>query len=252
MVPLELPCGRCRGCRVTRAREWALRICHEASTHEANCFLTLTYSDECMPGDRSLHVEDWQKFAKRLRRKAGPFRFFHAGEYDERGRPHYHACVFGLDFFDDRSVLRRDGHRLFTSEVVSKAWPFGFHTIGDLSFASARYVAKYCVKKITGPPAEAHYRGRKPEYATMSLKPGIGAKWFEEFRSDVYPSDQVVLDGRVFRPPRFYDGKLDEAELELLKVKRRRSLDPSEMSEERLKAREQVAIARDEFFSNGR
>jgi hypothetical protein len=39
----------------------------------------------------------------------------------------------------------------------------------------------------------------------MSLKPGIGAAWFHQFSSDVYPSDEVIVRGRSCRPPRYYD-----------------------------------------------
>jgi len=207
--------------------------------------LTLTYDDRHVPSDGSLDVTEWQRFAKRLRKRCGPFRFYHCGEYgDANFRPHYHACVFGLDFSGDRELFRRGNAPLFTSATLGELWPSGFSTIGALTFETAAYVARYIVKKVTGDQAEAHYGGRKPEYATMSRRPGIGAEWLERFRSDVYPSDQVVLGGRVFRPPRFYDDRLEEEELKLLKKKRVRSLDKENCSFERLAVREKVAEAR--------
>ena len=40
---MEVACGQCLGCRLDRSRMWAIRIVHEASLHDDNCFLTLTY-----------------------------------------------------------------------------------------------------------------------------------------------------------------------------------------------------------------
>ena len=39
-----LPCGSCVSCRLAYSRSWAIRCMHEASLHDRNCFLTLTYS----------------------------------------------------------------------------------------------------------------------------------------------------------------------------------------------------------------
>lgn len=39
---IKLPCGRCHGCRLNRATQWATRCLHESQLHESNCFLTLT------------------------------------------------------------------------------------------------------------------------------------------------------------------------------------------------------------------
>jgi len=46
VATLALPCGRCIGCRLERARQWSVRVMHEASLYEENCFVTLTYSEE--------------------------------------------------------------------------------------------------------------------------------------------------------------------------------------------------------------
>ena len=68
--------------------------------------------------------------------------------------------------------------------------------IGDVSFQSAAYIARYCVQKVTGQLAESHYRvitedgeiiDREPEFNHMSLKPGIGAEWLKRYKSDVFP-----------------------------------------------------------------
>lgn len=207
-LPLDVPCGQCIGCRLERSRQWAMRCVHEASLHERNCFITLTYRDECLPLDGSLVLKDFQDFMKRLRKKYGAgIRFFHCGEYGEKfSRPHYHACLFNFDFPD--KVLFRDceGAKLYVSESLAELWCDGFSTIGDVTFESAAYVARYVTKKITGDKAEDHYGSRVPEYTTMSRRPGIGRGWYLQYRSDVYPSDEVVLrGGRSMKPPKAYD-----------------------------------------------
>lgn len=211
---LYLPCGQCIGCRVARSREWATRMLHEASLHDQNCFITLTYNPENLPEDGSLHKKHFQDFMKRLRKrfKGQKIRYFHCGEYGSKlGRPHYHAILFGFDFFDKELFSISGNNRVYRSPVLEQLWPFGFSTIGDVTFESCAYVARYVIKKVTGDRASEHYGDKLPEYITMSLKPGIGFGWFEKYRTDIYPHDFVVLaDGRKLKTPRFYDKKLLE------------------------------------------
>ena len=47
----EVGCGKCRACRVSRTREWAVRLLHEQTGWEKAVFLTLTYREEDLPGD---------------------------------------------------------------------------------------------------------------------------------------------------------------------------------------------------------
>lgn len=221
---IEVPCGKCIGCRLERSRQWAIRCIHEASLHEDNCFITLTYNDENLPEDGSVNVEHFQKFMKRLRKhfQDKKIRFFHCGEYgDQNERPHYHAILFNVDF-DDKKLYKNDNNtRTYTSETLERLWPFGFCIIGGVTFESAAYVARYITKKITGPDADDHYQGRKPEYITMSRRPGIASGWFEKWKNDVYPHDYVVVNGKKIGVPKFYDNKLEEEVLAELKKKRK-------------------------------
>lgn len=223
---VSLPCGRCIGCRLERARQWAVRLVHERKSHEFASFLTLTYSDEFLPKDGSLSVLDCQLFLKRLRSRLSPrrIRFFLCGEYgEETRRPHYHAILFGYDFPDKKLFSRGKGRSLFVSSELLDVWGKGHCSIGDVTFESACYVANYATKKITGEKAEAFYGGRKPEFVLMSRRPGIGRSWIEEFWSDVYPSDEVIVRGVEARPPRYYDNVIKEmgpALLDGVKVKR--------------------------------
>jgi hypothetical protein len=220
---LELPCGQCWECRFKRSRDWAVRCMHEAQLHKRNCFITLTYAPEHLPPNDSLVYPQFQKFMKRLRKQAGcRVRFYMCGEYGENfGRPHYHACLFGYDFPDRKYLITtKNGDRLYTSEILSKLWPFGITSIGDVTFQSAAYVARYIMKKITGDAAFEHYNKvdvdgvithRVPEFTRMSLKPGIGAEWLEKFHSDVFPHDHVIVKGKEVSVPRYYNTKVRKA-----------------------------------------
>lgn len=245
--PVAVPCGTCLGCRLERAREWAVRCMHEASLHEANCFLTLTYDDAHLPPGRSLRPKDVVDFLKRLRFRYGPgIRFFQCGEYGEReGRPHHHMVLFNHDFRDREFFRERNGVRLDTSRELAELWPFGFSTVGAVTFDSAGYVARYTLKKVgqSNKPVD----GRVAEYLTMSRRPGIGRGWIDRFIKDVYPSDELVVNGHVTKPPRYYDdqaAKLMPEALDEVKTSRRGagSSDPDSKGA-RLIAREAVKEA---------
>lgn len=219
--PFLIRCGQCTGCRLTRACGWAIRCLHEGQCHDWSSFVTLTYSDEFVPSDGSLRYSDFQKFMRRVRRRFPEARFYMAGEYgDNFGRPHYHAMLFGVHFAD-RKYWRESpaGFPLYKSGVLDALWPLGFAEIGDLSFESAGYVARYCMKKVTGNKADEHYKRidehgevywLKPEFNHMSLKPGIGANWFEKYKSQIYPRDYIIVDGRKLKPPKYYDQLIDK------------------------------------------
>jgi len=226
--PLSLPCGRCIGCRLERARQWAVRITHESKIAEENCFVTLTYDDAHLPKDGSLSVDDCQRFLKRLRKSLYPkkVRFFLCGEYGEKlGRPHYHAILFGYDPTDKIPLKTSREHTLYESPSLSQIWGKGSVILGAVTFDSAAYVANYATKKITGKPAAAHYRGLRPEFLLMSRRPGIGRRWFDSFCSDVFPSDEVISRGAACRPPRYYDNlyaQSNPVDAERIKIARKK------------------------------
>ena len=262
VATLQLPCGRCIGCRLERSRQWAVRILHETKCHRENCFLTLTYDEEHCPRNLSLDYSEFQRFMKRLRKKfrGKRIRFYMCGEYGERfSRPHFHVCIFGLDFEDKVLFSSSGGNKLWTSATLDALWPFGFSSIGEVTFESAAYVARYCLKKVNGDLAKDHYSlvdletgevyEKTPEFAHMSLKPGIGALWLEKFESDVYPRDYVVVRGHESKPPRYYDSrfkKVNPDKFEEICFKReldaRNRLDNNTPA--RLAVREEVAKAR--------
>lgn len=221
---------------------------HEAQMHDFNSFLTLTYDDEHLPENSTLCHRDIQLFFKRLRSTlgrmkrnlsdagwlgllvskttiaSGTIKYYMAGEYgsgDNTERPHYHACLFGVDFKDKSYFTTRGDNDLYTSDILTKLWRQGHCSIGTLTFESAAYVARYVMKKMNGKLAKAHYERidplsgeiirKHPEYNRMSK--GIGKTWIEKYQADVYPHGKTVVNGREINAPRYYDkqfAKLNE------------------------------------------
>ena len=229
-LEVQVPCGKCVGCRLDRSRKWAIRCVHEASLYQNNCFITLTYDNFHLDPNGSLNIEDFQLFMKRLRKHFGSgVRFFHCGEYGELyERPHHHAILFNCDFYDKELLFNaKTGFNLYTSNLLCSLWPFGLHSIGDVSFESCAYVARYIMKKVTGDMSESHYHGRKPEYITMSRRPGIGHDWLLKYKDDVYPNDYIIIRGGVkCKPPAYYDkiydSIQDDYDINTIKYNRRK------------------------------
>jgi hypothetical protein len=181
--------------------------------HESNCFITLTYDDQHVKP--SLNKRDFQLFIKRLR-KTDTLRYYMCGEYGELNqRPHFHACLFGTDFPDKTLHSTNNGYRLYRSPRLEKLWHYGYSTIGAVTFETAAYVARYIIAKINGDLAPKHYEHldletgeltqRLPEYTNMSLKPGIGASWYDQYKTDVYPDGIIIARGHSQKAPPFYD-----------------------------------------------
>lgn len=223
---MEIPCGNCQSCRAAHARDWAIRAQHESQMHRRKegrgsvingCFVTLTYRPEDLPKDGSLDHKDFQNFCKKLRRDVGRFRFLHCGEYGERnGRPHHHACLFGIDFHWDRYEWHGvPGDHIWRSPTLEEAWKKGFCTIAPLNYATAKYTAGYVLKKASRNNKAKLGITAKEEYITMSRDPGLGATWFKRYWRSVYPRDEVVVAGQTYRPPKYYDKLLKKMDPEL-------------------------------------
>lgn len=217
--------------------------------HTSNSFLTLTYDNEHLPYAGQLVKKHVQDFMKRLRitlerRYEKRVRYYYVGEYgDTTRRPHYHICLFGHDFIEDRVPYRRTpkGHLLYNSPILTSCWPFGFSNIGEFNFESAAYVARYCLKKQTGrkdPEIEEVYCDlqtgevvlREPEFGQPSTNPGIGATWYEKFGADIRRTDFAVMRGKRMLPPRYFD-KLTEKHFpeEFEDIKAHRALQSTEI-----------------------
>lgn len=263
-MPTRLPCGHCVGCRAKQTRDWAVRLYHEASLHESSYFITLTYDDEHMPSDNSLNKRDPQLFFKRLRKSTlEHIRYYLCGEYGETTkRPHYHAIIFG-DPFPDRTLWmhRNNDHfrPVYRSALLELLWPFGFSEIEPVTAGAIKYVAGYVQKKLDvyNTPLEDrfdHLTGAELElpFALMSRKPGLGNAWISKYWPNVYDTDSVTMDGREYRPPLYYDRWLEQHHPDRFDdVKRKRleyETDPTEVSTQRLTAKESVHKARNALY----
>lgn len=235
---------------------------HEASCHDENSFITLTYNNQFLPLDGSLSKRAIQLFIKRLRKLLGHsrVRYFACGEYgDDTWRPHYHIILFGYQFPDLRPWRKSPrGHTLYRSAKLETLWTFGNAEIGHVTPDSAGYVARYTLKKINGERALAHYLRPHPvtgeifrvipEFALMSRRPGIGGKWFNKYASDTFPRDYCVIDGIKLPVPDFYKKRLSEKEALVVSAKRKLgSFDPrrkADATPSRLAVREEAQIIR--------
>ena len=250
---------------------------HEASMHEENSFVTLTYAPEHLPAGGTLVKDHFKKYMKRLRRRLwreqkqlekelgkqlapSRVRYYHCGEYGEKlARPHYHACLFGYDYPDRRFHAEKNGSTLYTSDLANKDWKFGNVIIGELTFESAAYTARYITKKQLGDDIDGHYdrvnydTGEfyqlEPEYTSMSLKPGIGLDYYQKYRNDFFPSDSCIVAGTERAVPRYYGSQFEvenPEEYAKVKEKRKKKMQKFEQDQtpERLKVREQCAQAR--------
>lgn len=258
-LPIKVPCIQCIGCRIETARQWAVRCVHETQLHDESGFVTLTYAPEHLPENGSLSKRDHQLFLKRLRRHLGRakrIRYFLCGEYGEKlARPHYHLILWGHRFPDQTFYKTTPAGPLWESATLDRIWGLGHCTIGEVTFESAQYVAQYQLKKITGDLAKKHYERinpdtgevvqLEPEASYMSRRPGIGAGWFNKFATDLYPDDFVVQKGKKLRVPRYYDSKLSEAQLQELKLRRKKdaAIYRRHNTPARLRVREEVKIA---------
>lgn len=250
------PCGQCLFCRINQRREWVARLLLESSCHSSNQFVTLTYEDgqlptQVIPGrpgftaivkhpavasqPGTLSKTDLQRFFKRLR-KIGAFRYFAVGEYGEnRGRPHYHALLFGSDF---------------TDEELKLAWKHGHVHQGEVNSASISYCVEYLIKYRNKKDELLDLR-REPEFGVMSRNPGIGQFALGEIRSAIMSSpplrngtllipDTFRLNGKDHPMPRFLRRQLeDEGFMSSRKALLEASHDPEELHA--LLSRSQVA-----------
>lgn len=228
---IEIPCGKCIGCRLHYSAQWAQRCMLEAGRHEKNCFITLTYDNkhipECNPicDDNGLVIasspyhplkkSDFQEFMKRFRQRLVDdykrehkdwkkeelprIRFFACGEYgseENTKRPHYHAIIFGYNFDSDRYIFRKNfrGDTLYRSDLLESLWTYGISTVAECSFDTCAYVARYILKKQYGKGASIYEDlNIPPEFTVMSRRPGIARDYYEENKDKIYEYQEIFI-----------------------------------------------------------
>lgn len=212
---IYVPCGQCVGCRLEYSRQWAMRCVHEFETAgRVGSFITLTYNPDNLPPDGKVHKDHVQKFFKRLRKKFGNgIRFFACGEYGHNfKRPHYHAIIFGLQFTDLMIHTVKHGYQYYRSPTLERLWPYGFSLVGNVTFESAAYVARYVFKKQKGDDVDDSLQ----PFVLMSRMPGLGHDWYNKYKNQIYPNDFIVIrDGITCKPPQYYDSLLEKDNPEL-------------------------------------
>jgi len=240
-APIEksvlVPCGQCMSCRITYQRQWATRMVHESKMHDQTCFLTLTINDENRRPDHSLDQRHMQLFLKRLRKSLGSKKivYYYASEYGENTqREHYHAIIFGYMPEDRKQVSRnKQGDPLYQSESLNALWKLGHVTIGNFNLTTAEYCAKYVTKMYIGADKENAYSwvnedgeviNREPPFQRASTRPALGFSFYDKYKSDMYPHDRVIIDGKPREIPKAYDRRFRKEDPDSYKlIKRKRN-----------------------------
>lgn len=248
----QLPCGKCLECRLESARQTAVRCVHESKMYDDNSFITLTYDDQHLNSPK-LHYPDFQNFMKSLRSKIYDeqllkffpgsnqrerrrlFRtlsiesqnlikhnssvgVFVAGEYgDRKKRPHWHAILFNWRPQDLKpKYVSERGDQVYTSDVLSSLWPHGASELGQVTFQSAGYVARYATKKLS------HGKDGDHEYEPISKRSSrhaIGKKFLERYWQDIFTHGQVILSDEIrCGIPRYYEKWLQKNHPDAWKV----------------------------------
>lgn len=197
---LVLPCGKCTECISKRAIEWALRARHEFSTHENNCFLTLTYNQENLPLISDIKNE-FQKFIKRLRKNIKiPIRYMVSHEYGSQTfRPHHHAIIFGWNPSSQKLLKTTpSGCPIFRSQQLEDLWSHGYSSIGVANEKTAYYIASYSLKgkKHTLIDPSTGEEVTISDCMDASKRPAIGYTFFQQNLKQLIQSNQIL--------PRYY------------------------------------------------
>jgi hypothetical protein len=229
------------------------------------------------PYDKDEQKEEYEAF-----RLENAITYMMCGEYGEKPkrpdrekvvpvtgrkwRPHFHVAIFNHEFTDLQlySYWESKGRdfRLYESPTLDKLWGKGSCKIGDLTFESAAYIARYNTKKLTGnrykdkegniiDVAEEYRKINKEtgeifdvkkEYIQASRRPAIGKRWWDLYKEDTL-KDYLHVRGVKMKPPKYYDRKLEELDEEIfnaIKEDRARKAVELQQPRKRLKTMEEI------------
>lgn len=192
-------CGTCVHCRLKFAHQLAYRCVLHASLSQQNCFLTLTYDEKLPTYHNNFQYSDIQKFKKRLTAHCKyhydkQIKVFNVHEYGKKGKKHWHLVVFNHDFSD--KLQSPSGY--YNSETLLKLWPYGHHSIGDVTEASAMYQAQYMKKDI-----ENNYVTSKKK--SHSKHSGIGGPYFLKHYRQILRLGYIPINGKKMPLPRYFE-----------------------------------------------
>lgn len=246
-----IPCGKCLGCFLEKARDKAVQLSLEKMNPEYKkdemWFLTLTYEDDYLPihsyvdantgeifNGCSTELRDLQNWIKKLRdnHPDKTIRYMAAREYGKHTlRPHYHLIIFGLPL--NRKLFIKIGNNangdpLWTTPELDNmrskdCWsvrrPLGDRTatmykagnvtIGEVTFQSISYVARYTMKKANKEyNSDWWYEAQGLDIEGISQSQDLGKWYYDIHKHEIYQNDLVPVlgkNGEFSRPPRSYD-----------------------------------------------
>lgn len=201
-------CGRCLPCRKAKALQLAARCVLNASLYQDNCFLTLTYDEGKEGYHNEFDYRDIQKFKKRLRKHVFKnygrrISVFNVHEYGRNAKKHWHLIVFNYNPPDRVLHTYSSGLPLSTSKEVEKLWPYGFHTIGDVSEASAMYQAQYMEKDFKN-------NNQTSKRKSHSRHSGIGKEYFMAHYRQLLLLGHIPFGGTRIPLPRYFEKIADK------------------------------------------
>lgn len=186
--PQLVGCGQCFTCDINKRRAWTARLLLEGLAAEAHgrevSWTTLTYDESQLPwaargadgaAVETLAPHDYQLAFKRMRKRnsLGSFRFAICGEYGLRkGRPHYHALIFGPRTSDVEAALQehwegKHGH------TRTRPWRYG-SADDNAATSRAAYLANYVTKKMHQVGSPDLHPSQCPEFFRCSKVPALG------------------------------------------------------------------------------
>lgn len=225
--------------------------------HEQAAFITLSYNDKHLPQYGSLQYADIHKFWKRERQrlwreKGIKLRHYTVGEYgDQSQRPHYHSCVFGYGYLENRLVIR-EAPLLWTTPELEKAWGLGYVSVGALDYTTASYTASYITKKLRSKQQYVRVDKESGELIPLEqprafMSDNLGKTWWEKFGKSLEENDWVIINGKQQKPPKAYDKWLtakDENKARKIKEKRKEKALENKLTPDQRHARAENARAR--------
>lgn len=244
---MKVPCNKCIACEALRSVKQAVQMaCELHTTSGQSHFITLTYDDENLPDDYSVHVDHLQKFLKKLRyylkknNIPGKLRYTGRGEYgSETSRPHYHLAAFNLNLNDLElyKELPCDGgtYNLYESPIIEKIWGQGSCKLVTLGYENSLYIAQHHFaekvdqeipdheQRIIHPVTKKLITQRNKDFSTYSSKPGIGREYFEKYFTEIFQSDSIIIKGMETSVPNYFVKLLKDKSPELFEeVKEKR------------------------------
>lgn len=219
---IKLPCRQCLNCQYKRSKEWSTRLCLERREYGDDVwFVTLTYDDD--HNEKSLSISHVQNFMKSLRSKFPKqrIRFFCSGEYGAHTfRPHYHIIIYGLNLknSDFEFLYSQNSNNYFKCFPIEECWNKGIVVVTNFSDFTSFYVAQYTTKKMYKKDNSFYFFDKnnlqlKPEFATMSRRPGIAFNYYNTHKDEIYQSDgfNFHIDYKTVhvKPFQFFDRLYD-------------------------------------------